>query len=329
MRPLRYLASTAAAAALITTLNAQAPADVFGKEYTTTPDTDATGAAAGGQILLWDGLGNVVNGPVVPIPIGSGLNVIEIDAQAHLTDALFREVLANTADLTISVVGDRAADQARIWYERPAGSVGVWATAGQVNSLFAGATFPRGDVNSLELWGPAESDTTHVSLLNDPASGAAAAPIKYSIYTAAGVGVVTTAEIATAIGLSVDFLGLVDLDGLFIEDTNGNGLLDGGVPGQLPGDTIIFSIMAAAGLPFDGGEIWTYVLGGGAGPATFLNHGGHLWDTAFDVKGTFGVASEDVDAIEAVIIPEPGTIAAGLGVGSLALLGWYRSRRNR
>ena len=36
---------------------------------------------------------------------------------------------------------------------------------------------------------------------------------------------------------------------------------------------------------FDGGEIFEY--DDPAPPTKFLNHGGHLWDTLFDVRGTF------------------------------------------
>jgi hypothetical protein len=71
---------------------------------------------------------------------------------------------------------------------------------------------------------------------------------------------------------------------------------------------------------FDGGEIWLY---DSAMKATaYLNHGGHLWDTLFDVRGTFGLNNENIDAIEAVatFIPEPSTWALlvfGLGAVSL------------
>ena len=55
-------------------------------------------------------------------------------------------------------------------------------------------------------------------------------------------------------------------------------------------------------------------------PASFLNHGGHLWDTAFPVANTFGLNSENVNAIEsASTIPEPITaILLGIGLAGLA-----------
>jgi hypothetical protein len=54
--------------------------------------------------------------------------------------------------------------------------------------------------------------------------------------------------------------------------------------------------------PFDGGEIWVWQNGA---PANFLYHGCHLWDTAFDAMAVFG--DENVDALEAVGLPEPAT----------------------
>jgi len=50
----------------------------------------------------------------------------------------------------------------------------------------------------------------------------------------------------------------------------------------------------------------------------FLQHGGHVWDTDFDVQGTLGALSENIDALEAVGVPEPTTMA--LAVLSLACM---------
>jgi hypothetical protein len=101
--------------------------------------------------------------------------------------------------------------------------------------------------------------------------------------------------------------------------------------GPLPGiwdegDAVLFSIR-----PFnawDGGEVvyWEF----GAAPE-FLVHGGHRWDTAFDVAGTFGVnvAHENVDALEAIPLPEPGLAGLLCGVGLLRTLGGRRRRARR
>ena len=69
--------------------------------------------------------------------------------------------------------------------------------------------------------------------------------------------------------------------------------------------------------------MWT-----GVGAATFLFHGGEIWDTAHTVMAHHGTASENVNALEAAsTIPEPSSIAL-LGMGGLALLG-YGLRRKR
>ncbi len=61
-------------------------------------------------------------------------------------------------------------------------------------------------------------------------------------------------------------------------------------------DKIMFSIDPIQGL--DGGEIFVYDQS--TRKSSFLKHGGHLWDTSFDVMGTFGTASENINALEAV-----------------------------
>jgi hypothetical protein len=91
------------------------------------------------------------------------------------------------------------------------------------------------------------------------------------------------------------------------------------------GPKVLFSIrpQVIPGTPFafDGGEIFVY--DGPNTPTKFLDHGGHLWDTAFDVMGTFNLQNENVDALEAVatFVPEPGTCAlAALGLLGLVAL---------
>ena len=128
-----------------------------------------------------------------------------------------------------------------------------------------------------------------------------------------------------------------------------------GRPGWDVGDELLFSIdpimggsiidatggMVGPAPPIDGGEIMHLVkTAPGMGPGTFaisfLSHGGHLWDTAFDVSGTFGYYFEDVDALEAVgtltgdmdiPTPEPASIVLALfAIGCAGRLGRYRIR---
>lgn len=69
---------------------------------------------------------------------------------------------------------------------------------------------------------------------------------------------------------------------------------------------IVFSVapttIAGGALTLDGGEI--FVWDGVSPSATFLEHGGHRWDTAFPVRfsfgGTLGLPSENINAIEAI-----------------------------
>jgi len=215
----------------------------------------------------------------------------EVDAMAASFDAYFGDVLSNSAALLFSVKGDNGG--APIRYELPGGGNGVWATVAQVDSNGVN------DLDALEVWGPdGVPDGDMFSLFGD---GGGVAVWNYN--GGSPVAFATTAEIASAIGLA----GVhVDLDALMVF-----------------GDTLLFSIRAIGG--YDGGEIFVYTLGGGSGPATFLNHGGHLWDTAFDVGGTFGCPTDEIDALEAVnVVPEPASMAA-LAIGAGALL----RRRNR
>ena len=84
----------------------------------------------------------------------------------------------------------------------------------------------------------------------------------------------------------------VDLDALMVRNVGS------GVEFDL-GDEILFSIRATPVGGFDGGEIIRLPA---VGAPSFLVHGGHTWDTAFDVATAFDADSEDVDALEAVPI---------------------------
>lgn len=211
----------------------------------------------------------------------------EVDALANHGDVLFYEVTHQQAALLFSVSGD-----GRILYEKasvPQG--GVWAFPADIDQHGVQ------DVDALEVWGPERvADGDRYSFHGDPEGTA--------IYELMGIPWVSTTQIRQLIGAPSN--EAIDVDGLMVF-----------------GNQLLFSIAPTA--TFDGGEIWWW--DGSAAAAQFLFHGGHLWDTAFDVKGTFGLADENVNALEAVATPEPTTLLL-LGAGLLALPVLRRRKRN-
>jgi len=140
------------------------------------------------------------------------------------------------------------------------------------------------ELDGLEVWGPYGSDDADFfSLFQDFAYG-------FSVFYWTGttyLGYIPNLQIDAAVG-GLGYIGdHVDLDALMVWDGNWDQAWNAG-------DTIIFSIRAAGN--WDGGEIVVLPFGG---PASFLNHGGHLWNTDFGVGAAFGVPTEEVDAIEA------------------------------
>ncbi len=305
------------------------PTAVTGKEYS---DGDMVILENSHPAWLWDGAGGLRGASIWDgLPPGAPPPLLQLDAMANGHDSYFHEVAHhNTASLLFSVACDSTATS--IWYENPDGSRGVWASKAQIYSEGVA------DLNALEVWGPDDvSNTEYVSVWGD-LSGS------WAILTTARDGVLTTEELAGTIGLFagagmvngaplddaaiLDLASQVQLDALmYFEDEVV--IPDGPPLPCLPScfDKILFSIepltLLDGSVLFDGGEIWTYTLGSGE-PAQFLNHGGHVWDTAFDVRGTFGVFSENVDALEALPVPAPvpeaGALAAsGLLTGLAAL----------
>lgn len=150
----------------------------------------------------------------------------------------------------------------------------------------------------------------------------------------------------TGLRFSQETRAQIDVDGTMARDLDNSSPT---APIHMPGDELLFTIDPiddpvvlgptggpGAGIPaIDGGEIMHLAFNAGGFSIEFLDHGGHLWDTAFDVAGTFGYEFEDVDALEAVGViegtdigtPEPGTIViCGLAV---LIAGGYQYRRRR
>ncbi len=260
-----------------------APTQVPGKQYSHRLDQNSIGQADPMQIIDWDGVGGVKDGPDFT-PLFAADH--EIDGIANNQDTLFNSVKANTSALLFSVEND-----GNIYSESVTHTPGVWATPPVINSMH-----PPKDVDGLQVW---DGATNQYSLLGDPGG--------VSVYNDLGGAMITTADIATAIG-QPNLVSNIDLDALMI---NGNNLL--------------FSIAPVAGV-FDGGEIWSW---DGVNPATYLNHGGHVWDTAHCVACDLGLASENINALEAVsAVPVPAAIWL-FGSGLLGLFGLGRQKKHQ
>lgn len=201
-------------------------------------------------------------------------------------------------------------------------------------------------------------DANRYSLITDPFIPGAVHPItgqqgaKVSVfeYSTPGGGpgvstpIIFTRDVATAIAplqQMFDFPPLspeellehVDVDALFMNDITG--FQDVNISQKDPNARMVFSIdpiqvTTPDGMVFtlfDGGEIFVWdTLPGGI--ASFLNHGGHTWDTAFDVVGTFGTPDENINALEAISTPIPEPTTALLVLGALSSLSVARRHRD-
>jgi len=301
------------------------PCQVPGKEYSNFVDKDDSGNADAMQVLMWDGQGGVAD----TFDYGDGK---EVDALANCQDALYHAVINDQASLLWSTGTPNATGcmDPRIYYEKPhcCPGNGVWATPNQINaSTYDDTGDPHlTDVDGLEVWGvEMQDDANRYSLAGDPVD-ATGKPV--AVWAYAG-GVSTTwlydSAIAAALlnDLSIDLaLDDIDLDAMMTWDADcGTGEFDIGA-----GDSIMFSLAPVTDLQgntiLDGGEIFVYDALG----ARYLYHGCHLWDTPNGVLGYAGSKCENVNALEAVSVPEPVTLAGVmLGVGSL--LGYVRRRR--
>jgi hypothetical protein len=319
------------------------PKNVPGKEYSDRfdKDTQEPPVLDPEQNIYWDGNGGRQDAfDYSGSRAGDTDPAREVDALANHQDALFWDVIANRAALlfstgstTLLLPGDsRAAvynaspdynqlgiHEKSVLVEPIGGGTGFWATPPQIDQ--AGVN----DLDGLEVWGgladPTPNDADMYSLLGDPLING----IRTSVWYYNG-GVSTSylnaAQIAAAINRPdiVNLADIIDLDGLMVWDGGNIGQWDNS-------DAILFSVMPIDanldgiitpninGGDIDGGEIWSWQFGQPL--AQFLNHGGHLWDTAFNVRQATGAVNENIDALEAVAVPEPSTFLSLLTLGSL------------
>jgi hypothetical protein len=292
---------------------------VPGKELSTHRDRDMTGGADPEQNIAWDGIGGTGN----TFDYSGSREVNneidqdrEVDALSNSNDALYHAVIDNMSGLLFSVD-----DDPNIYLEASAGGIGVWAD--QDISSPDGASSsdiddmnPIFDTDGLEVWGldgPGNDDANNYSLEDGPVG----APDPNGVAVWSFLGGVSTAnwyadEIAEIVsvvtGFDIGRLVNLNLDAMMTFDST---------------NEIMFSVDPIAGL-LDGGEIFVGFRGGVG--SHFLSHGGHLWDTAFDVSGTFGLRSENINALEAIsVVPTPGILSL-LSLGTLILL--FRRKLN-
>lgn len=281
-----------------------------------------------GQAVFFDGV-NVL--PQSGLRNSHDYGVFQVDALSNIRDVLFYSLKDNKTNLLFSIQNDRWGNA--IFAERPNGDIVSWSdTKGIAGNFLNGfgkllingdpavlidgdpsypVTFSDHliDVDALEVWGPEPSSlglysgTDDVNYDANVFSPEGDEPFSVTCVFPANCRLYTRADIANAINRP-DLASFIDVDGLMTHlstalDPDGNNILE-----------MIFSIRPVA--EFDGAEIWTWD-GQPGNLANPLMHGGHLWDTAFDLRQTliaqgfndpaqsdtpFGV-DVNVDALEA------------------------------
>ena len=305
------------------------PAQTPGKDFSDYRDRDSLGFGDAEQDIAWDGTGGTRDSFDYSGSRPADLTQdMEVDGIANGGDALFQGLRDDRSALIFSVgelgIGGPAGGDPNIYLEHAAAysgpkPPGIWALAPQIDD-----TNPIADLDGLEVWGGDQlDDSDRYSLYGDPfwtPPGGISQKVAVWEYNA-GVSSPHTFTVDLAMALDKQFGGsgtgpifsqgveLIDVDALMVQ-----------------GDRLTFSLAPVdfrpLGVPvtLDGGEIFEY---DGPGSTTrFLKHGGHVWDTAFDVRNTFGVQSENVNAIEAVSVPEPAAcfllVAGVLAIGLAA-----------
>jgi hypothetical protein len=323
------------------------PKNVPGKEYSDRfdKDTQEPPVLDTEQNIYWDGNGGRQDTfDYSGSRSGDTVTAREVDALANHQDALFWDVIANRAALLFSTgstvvplnplfVGNIAYNQLGIHeksvlFESIGGGIDFWAKPPEIDQ--AGVN----DLDGLEVWSsvsptssqypspadPTPDDADVYSLLGDPLINGTRTSLWY-YNGSVSTPYLDAAQIAAAINRPdiANLADIIDLDGLMVWDGGNIGQWDNS-------DAILFSVMPIDanldgiitpninGGDIDGGEIWSWRFGQAA---QFLFHGGHLWDTAFNVRQATGAVNENIDALEAVAVPEPSTFLSLLTLGTL------------
>lgn len=224
-----------------------------------------------------------------------------------------------------------------------------WAPIGSITTQA-----PAADLDGLEVWGPEPAlaaDSNKYSLEYDVIAGGGVSVWSYDLGSGDSFSYITHATIVTAVtsllgnvptsafnrGDLPSFEG-INLDALMVQDRDGVGHQFGGI-----GDSIIFSISQIVdpadndGYYATGSELFVLEATAAGLTASFLRHGGHIWDHNYALTnlGIAGLGAGekaiiDINAIEAVGelvvsgVPEPG---ACLLLGLAAVVGGWCCRR--
>jgi hypothetical protein len=259
---------------------------------------------------------------------------VDVDSLANIRDLFFKSLVNDVATLLVSPKipqDDLALGGLKEIYFQTSSQFGplrdVWAhnfTIG--DGIPANDDEPPEGIDGLEVWGDGR-DHNIFSLYNDPPdqTGRSVSLFLYDIPNNTSTPYIYNDEIRTAIGLG-PLDPAIDLDGSMMFDANVDGIFG-------TGDSVLFSVSQnlTAGGPLHGGEIWVWDFGSPA--ATFLNHGGVIWDSANSPALLFGWGVghgrpieelNDINALEAIfVVPEPSSLALLL-VALIAVFGRIR-----
>jgi hypothetical protein len=332
LRSLLFFAYLSAGLAMLLTSHPSSaqlpsPTSVPGKELSADGDTDMAGSPDNLQNLRWQGNGATINafdysnsGPPPTDPD-------QVDALGNTYDYLFQPIVNNQATMVVSFKSRND-----VHFHTPNQTTGVWANAGQVS------TSPLlVDVDALEMWTSGEGqapllggdDAVHFSIAGDHIPpvppGMGAPPISVYYYDPGAMRSFTYIpfvevwqQLASLLNIPPNQLEFFepDIDAMMVYDLEGATQPPAGgfLPTWQDFDEIIFSVRPDSTFGLDGGELFHWIRGVSMG---YLNYGGRIWDTNNPVGTIFGVGTEDINALEA-IVPEPSGLALLL-VGTLVM----------